>query len=143
MKIKNIIINIAIGALVILILFIGYQVVFSGPGEEESLSTGLAPQGFASRSEASAKAAEFLDVLESVRGIEFDTTVFTRPAFESLEDFSVTLIAKPKGRINPFAPIGVGNITFGEDGSAEGESDDGTSTSTSTDEDPLGGNDGI
>jgi len=119
MKPKNIIINIAILILALLILFIGYKLVFSGDNTTSSAGGGLVPAGFLSTDGTKSGSAEFLEALESVQGIKFSTDVFSRPAFKTLQDFSVTLIAKPKGRVNPFAPLGVGNITSTEEGDDE------------------------
>ncbi len=51
--------------------------------------------------------SSFLDIIVGLRSLELDGSIFTNPAFRSLQDFGVTLGTQPKGRPNPFAPLGV------------------------------------
>lgn len=49
---------------------------------------------------------EMLALLASMRTIRLDESLFSDPKFQSLQDFSVSLNPEPKGRPNPFAPLG-------------------------------------
>jgi hypothetical protein len=49
---------------------------------------------------------ETLQLLQVLRSIKLDATVFESKTFRSLEDFSVPLREEPKSRSNPFAPVG-------------------------------------
>jgi hypothetical protein len=49
---------------------------------------------------------EILALLADMKSVRLDESIFSDPMFQSLQDISVELIAEPKGRPNPFAPIG-------------------------------------
>jgi len=49
---------------------------------------------------------ETLELLQVLRSIKLDATVFESKTFQSLQDFSVPLREEPKSRSNPFAPVG-------------------------------------
>lgn len=49
---------------------------------------------------------ELLTLLADMRTIRLDESLFSDPAFQELQDFSVALRSEPKGRPNPFAPLG-------------------------------------
>lgn len=49
---------------------------------------------------------ETLELLQVLRSIKLDATVFESAIFQSLQDFSVPLRDEPKARNNPFAPVG-------------------------------------
>lgn len=49
---------------------------------------------------------EILNLLADLRNISLDGTIFSDPVFRSLEDFSREIQPQPKGRQNPFAPLG-------------------------------------
>lgn len=51
---------------------------------------------------------EFLSQLLNIRSIKLREDVFSRPAFVSLEDFTINLVQPGnEGRQNPFAPFGI------------------------------------
>lgn len=50
--------------------------------------------------------AELLATLGRLNTIVLDDSIFTDPAFASLNDFGITIPPENKGRRNPFAPIG-------------------------------------
>lgn len=52
------------------------------------------------------KGREILALLADLKKISLDESIFSDPIFQSLKDFSVELAPEPKGRQNPFAPIG-------------------------------------
>lgn len=50
---------------------------------------------------------EFVGLLLNMRNIKLDSSLFTKPSFKSLENFTSVLIPEgDEGRANPFAPIG-------------------------------------
>jgi hypothetical protein len=53
---------------------------------------------------------EVLALLDDLRKIKLDDSIFKNPMFQELEDYSVTIPAELKGRKNPFNPIGVDDI---------------------------------
>ncbi len=102
---KNIIIFIAIGAVVVL----GYVLFFKKSPEEKVLVS--APTPFTQTqtpAPGGAAAKDFLTLLLSVRSIKLDDAIFSNVAFTSL-DPSHSIILVPdgsEGRPNPFAPFG-------------------------------------
>ncbi len=63
-----------------------------------------------------AQSAEILSLLGDLNKLHFDEALFRDPRFQSLVDFSVELSPEPKGKRNPFLPLGE------EGGSAAGTS---------------------
>lgn len=59
----------------------------------------------------SAASRELLVTLSDLKTVRLDSAIFSDPLFQSLQDFGVQIPLQPTGRRNPFAPIGVGNIT--------------------------------
>jgi hypothetical protein len=55
---------------------------------------------------------EILSLLADIKKIHLNGDLFLSPVFLSLRDFSVDLVAEPKGRINPFASL-VGEAVSG------------------------------
>jgi hypothetical protein len=48
---------------------------------------------------------ELVESLLTLRAITLSGTIFSDPAFKTLQDFGTTIIAEPVGRLNPFAPL--------------------------------------
>lgn len=110
-NIKNIIIFLAIGA----VLVLGYIFFIKSPSDDTAAlvsstsskvagdATSLVPIG-----EGTSVAQDFLSLLLNVTGIKLNNAIFSDNAFLSLRDSSITLIPDGnEGRPNPFAPIGV------------------------------------
>ena len=89
---KNLIISIVVIAVV---LGIGYW-YFNGSSSSE------APVLSSSTASSSDTLLSTLDQLES---LSLNSSIFTTPAFESLNDNTVTLPTVDSGRPNPFAPL--------------------------------------
>jgi hypothetical protein len=49
---------------------------------------------------------ELLATLLELKSLNFSSRIFENPAFKSLVDFSSQIPDEPKGRVNPFAPVG-------------------------------------
>ena len=49
---------------------------------------------------------DLIALLLELKSIKLDTAILQNPTFLTLQDFSVTLIPEPVGRVNPFAPLG-------------------------------------
>ncbi len=49
---------------------------------------------------------DLVETLLTLRAITLSGTIFTDPAFRTLQDFGTTIVPEPVGRQNPFAPIG-------------------------------------
>jgi len=92
--------KIIIAAVVVLIAFFIYSAYFK-PGQNGAL---VAIENQTGRQFAAGK--EVLTLLIDLKSIELDGAIFEDASFKSLEDFSLPIDPEPKGRINPFAPIG-------------------------------------
>lgn len=82
-----------------IVLFGGayYFFFFTDTGEDTILSAG-AP---ASEAEVS-----FITLIGQLGPIEFDTRILDEPRFTSLVDIRTTIIDEPRGRPDPFGPLG-------------------------------------
>ena len=113
-KVKNIIIFVSIGV----ILVLAYIFFIKGKPEEPSLITSensVVPDGNtggAGDLGNTSVGADFLNLLLSIKSIKLNDSIFADPAFATLRDSSITLIQEGnEGRPNPFAPIGSDNNT--------------------------------
>lgn len=50
--------------------------------------------------------SDVVNVLLQLRAVSLSGTIFTDPAFQSLQDFGSQIVPEPVGRQNPFAPLG-------------------------------------
>lgn len=49
---------------------------------------------------------ELLQLLSKIKQIKLESSIFSNPVFQTLEDFGQTIPEEYVGRANPFAPIG-------------------------------------
>jgi hypothetical protein len=104
-KIKNILIFLGIALVLILI----YVFVFKKSPDQPSLisSSGNAVLPTTTQNATSTISQDFLAVLLSVKNIKIDDSIFSDPAFLSLNDSTIELVSDgTEGRQNPFAPLG-------------------------------------
>ncbi len=105
-KIKNIIIFLGIGVVLILL----YVFLIKGSPDQASLtstSNDVVIPASGVPDENSLIAQDFLTLLLSVKSISLQDSIFKDPAFISLQDSSIELVQDhTEGRPNPFAPIG-------------------------------------
>ncbi|MFH1608470.1 MAG: hypothetical protein ABH951_00420 [Patescibacteria group bacterium] len=107
-KIKNILIFLGIAVALILV----YVLVFKKSPEQPALiSTSGSLVTTTNITEIQEKTStisrDFLAILLSVKNIKIDDSIFSDPAFMSLNDSSIQLISDGnEGRPNPFAPLG-------------------------------------
>lgn len=110
-KIKNIIIFIVIGAILIL-SYVFFVKPSSTPNNLISATPVSPSSGMMANAGDSSVARDFLTLLLNVKNIKLDDTIFSDNAFMSLRDSSIILTADgTEGRPNPFAPLGSDNIT--------------------------------
>ena len=105
LKIKNILIFLGIA----LVLILAYFFIFKKSPDQPSLvsSSGNTILPITAQSTTSTISQDFLAVLLSVKNIKIDDSIFSDPAFLSLNDSTIELISDgTEGRPNPFAPLG-------------------------------------
>jgi hypothetical protein len=117
-KLRNIIIFVAIGALVVLayIFFIAKpsapeaDLVTSPNAALPNINDTGAYAGTVSGDDSKI-AGNFLSLLLSVKSIKLDDSIFSNPAWANLKDSSIELTPDhTEGRPNPFAPFGADNV---------------------------------
>ena len=90
-----------IGIAIILIIAVGIYFYTSSSGSSPSqglLQAETSP-------EASAAAARVLTLLNQIKSLRIDRSLFSDPAYQTLRDYSVPIPAVGVGRSNPFAPL--------------------------------------
>ncbi len=82
------------------ILWIGYTFFFATD------TTSLIAQNAGTVGQASLDTQAFLRILQQLRDIKLNGTIFDDPRFQSFVDYRQAIVPEPFGRTNPFAPIG-------------------------------------
>ncbi len=91
--------------IIILVVFgIGY-VVYSSFISNAPSQSGVTATGFLDNPSL-VQGREFLAALSNLKSLKLDDKIFSSPDFLSLQDFTSVIEPQPKGRINPFAPVG-------------------------------------
>lgn len=80
---------------------------------------------------------KILAILQEMKNITLDTSIFTDPMFLNLSDFTVELTPEPISRPNPFAPIGQ-DITIISDSSTTITTSPFSASSTPVGSSPFG-----
>lgn len=62
-------------------------------------------------SEENSVEGNIVDTLLTLRAVSLSGTIFSDPAFSSLNDFGTQIVPEPVGRPNPFAPRGLSTTT--------------------------------
>ena len=95
----------------ILLLAVGYATFFKKDAPVMSPSPALvsenAPNGNSLQEQSG---REILTLLLNLKSLKLDTSIFSDAAFQSLTDFGQSIPERPRGRDNPFAPIGMRDI---------------------------------
>jgi hypothetical protein len=63
---------------------------------------------FGNPAQAQVVGQDLIDLLVELQAVQFQTAVFSSPLFQNLNDFSIQLRDEPRGRSDPFAPLGGG-----------------------------------
>jgi hypothetical protein len=97
MKIPKQVQNAVLVLVIVALAFIAYT-IFANRQPEAVLTT-------TETSELSAPDQDLIALLLELKSISLDNSLFTSPAFASLQDFSQELIPEPVGRPNPFEAL--------------------------------------
>lgn len=101
---KSTIISIVLIVVVALIAYFYYEstIPVSNSGLQTTTET----------SDAQAAGMRVLSLLNQIRSLKIDTSIFKDPAYLTLRDYSVAIPQENVGRPNPFAPLpGVGSAS--------------------------------
>ncbi|HET8575271.1 MAG TPA: hypothetical protein VFM02_03835 [Candidatus Paceibacterota bacterium] len=85
---------------VLAVAYFGYRSFSSGQKGAALIS------GDANQESATVAGQQILSLLDDLKKIHLDDSIFADPSFLSLKDFTVSIQNQPKGRPNPFSPIG-------------------------------------
>lgn len=91
-------------------LFFAYNVFFVTNDVDTTL---LRSSG--STTNAELLGADIIKAINQIDSLDLDRSVFDDPVFNALIDRGEELNEEPRGRTNPFAPIGTANSTVVED----------------------------
>ena len=85
-----------VSLIVILLLgFLGYSMFMRS-----------APVTSSSNSNTQVESDDIISLVEKLKSISIDQSIFSSILFKNLKDFEVTPTPESQGRVNPFAPIG-------------------------------------
>jgi len=82
----------------LVVLLGGFYYFFFLAASDETVLTSDAP--------ASAAEVSFISLVSELDPIEFDTAILSEPAFTRLVDIHTQVAEEPKGRTDPFGPLG-------------------------------------
>jgi len=91
-----------IAILVALVILGGAWYMFSGSSAPAPTLTTTNVSGESSADK------NLVATLLALRAVKLDGTIFSEPAFQSLQDFSTQIVSEPAGRTDPFAPLSQG-----------------------------------
>ncbi len=92
--------TIAIIVIIILVALLAYfYYEGNAPVSNSSLET------TAASADAQAVGGRVLSLLNQIRSLKIDTSVFKDPSYQTLRDYSVQIPQEDVGRPNPFAPL--------------------------------------
>lgn len=88
---------------IIIIVFIAYNYFFKKDNNTQLITSNL---DVLQTNKLNA-GKEIVALLSDLKSLQLNDDIFKNKEFRSLEDFSLPIASEPKGRNNPFAPIGV------------------------------------
>jgi hypothetical protein len=94
-------------AAVIVILLAGLGIYMFMLQGAPAPTSALVPEGNVSAQGTAFSGRDFLRTLVNLQSLKLNDAIFSSAVFTSLIDFSVPLQPEPKGRANPFLPIGL------------------------------------
>ncbi len=97
--------GIATGVVVLMVAVGGYLLLSGGEGSTEFIDPTLTYDEFGLPSQTSAVGQEILSVLNDLRSLQIDESVFESAVFRSLVDYTVATTTEPLGRPDPFSPL--------------------------------------
>lgn len=92
--------SIIIIVIIVIVAIIGY---FYYSGKNQSSDTSLLAS--APNAADQAVGARVLLLLNQIQSLHIDTTIFKNPAYQALQDYTVSIPTLNVGRYNPFAPL--------------------------------------
>jgi len=114
-----------IAAGIVSVFALGFAIFPGGKTRAQSDLVSTEVAGLTAPVVAATTGRDILVLLEDLKKIALNSTIFTDPAFLSLKDFRVTLPEQEKKRANPFAPIGkdvdLGTMDVSSDGTVPTE----------------------
>ncbi len=100
--------KVVIVVVVIVIAFVLYAYLFKN--EKKNDITSFNPNSINANQPGAGK--DIIVLLSDLKSIKLNDDIFSNPSFKKLVDFSLPISSEPKGRNNPFAPIGIDDMIF-------------------------------
>lgn len=94
-----------------LLIWVGYSTFFNKSAPASPNTTLVNGNILSGDSPQAQSGREILTLLLNLKSLKLDTSIFSDPSFQSLADFGQSIPERPRGRDNPFAPIGIGTTT--------------------------------
>lgn len=107
--------------LIIILIAIGFALYtfFLKPEEDSGeLISGRGPIGGSNSAQIQILGNQITQALIQIESLQLDKSIFQNPIFRNLEDRSRPIPTEPRGRRNPFAPLGDTSVNFDADQSA-------------------------
>jgi hypothetical protein len=89
--------------IILIVLVVGAGIYFYTMGDRVPAGSSLLQGNSATLPDN--VAAEVLALLNQIKSLEIDPTVFDEPVYQTLVDYSVPIPPQNVGRVNPFAPV--------------------------------------
>lgn len=138
---SKVLINTLIFLLIFLALFAGYFYLRGGGAETGSAITTQKDSATLAGDDSSTD-SEFVTLLNRLDTVTLDASFLSDVTFSTnLENYATVLLNRPKGRSNPFADFGIGNLTEATSTTPINSTSVGTSTNSSSL--PGGGNNNV
>lgn len=88
------------------IVFAVFAYMHASQKETQAQEPLVVPDAASSSAGTNQTGRQILALLADLKSVQLDDSIFSDPMFQALQDTSVELILEPKGRPNPFAPLG-------------------------------------
>lgn len=97
--------------IIIMLIVVGVWFGLSQGGAPAAVLTTTSASGAPTSAKSSVADQELVGTLLTLRAVTLAGTIFSEPAFSSLQDYGTTIVPEPVGRLNPFAPLTSGGAT--------------------------------
>ncbi len=108
-----------VGVLVVIVVGgVWYGMSGGGTTQEPLLTTETVDSGSPSEDTAD---RDLVETLLTLRAITLSGSIFSDPAFKTLQDFGTNIVPEPVGRPNPFAPLSKNQTPVPQQQSSNGQ----------------------
>jgi hypothetical protein len=98
--------------IIIALAFLGYWYYAAPKSSTNELLVSSNASGVTTKETNAEIGRKIITLLSAMQKITLDTKIFTSSSFQSLQDFGVEIKSEIANRRDPFAPIGLENVSF-------------------------------